>query len=37
MRINPKILERCVLFDGILPEERAPMLGCLGAKIVSVV
>ena len=37
MRINPKILERCVLFDGILPEERAPMLGCLGSKVVSVV
>ena len=36
MRINPEILETCVLFDSIRPEERAPMLGCLGAKVVTV-
>ena len=36
MRINPKILEQCVLFADIRPEDRAPMLGCLGAQILEV-
>lgn len=36
MRINPKIMEDCELFSGIRPEDRQPMLGCLGAKILEV-
>ena len=36
MRINPEILAECTLFEGILPEERSPMLGCLGAKVAEV-
>lgn len=35
MRINPEILAQCVLFAGIRPEDRGPMLGCLGARTVS--
>ena len=35
MRINPEILEKCVLFSGIRPEDRGPMLGCLGARAVT--
>lgn len=36
MRIIPEILEHCALFDGVRPEDRVPMLGCLGAKVVEV-
>ena len=35
MRIIPEILEKCVLFAGIAPEDWGPMLGCLGAKTVK--
>ena len=35
MRNNPDILDRCALFDGIRPEDRQPMLGCLGARVVE--
>ena len=37
MRINPEILGRCMLFSGIRAEDRVPMLGCLGAKVLPVV
>lgn len=36
MRINPDILDGCVLFAGIAPEDRGPMLGCLGARMLEV-
>ena len=36
MRINPEIMDRCALFEGIRSEDRVPMLSCLGAKVVSV-
>lgn len=36
MRINPEIMDRCALFEGIRSEDRLPMLSCLGAKVVSV-
>jgi len=36
LRINPDILDGCVLFAGIAPEDRGPMLGCLGARMLEV-
>lgn len=33
--MNPAVLNQCALFDGIRPEEREPMLGCLGARVVD--
>lgn len=36
MRINPEILEDCALFARIAPEDRRAMLGCLGARTVTV-
>ena len=36
MRINPEVMDRCALFDGIRSEDRVPMLSCLGAKVLSV-
>lgn len=36
MRINPEILDQCTLFEGIRPEERSPMLGCLNARVADV-
>jgi len=36
LRIDTDILAKCVLFDGIRPEDRAPMLGCLGARVLEV-
>ena len=35
MKIDPKLLDHCALFEGIRPEDRGPMLGCLGAKVIS--
>jgi len=35
LRIDPKILSSCVLFAGIKEEDRLPMLGCLGAKLMT--
>jgi len=29
------VLERCPLFDGIAPEHKAAMLGCLGARVIA--
>ena len=29
-------LAQCPLFEGIRPEDRKPMLACLGARMVSV-
>jgi len=36
LKIDDNILAQCVLFQGISPEDREPMLGCLGAKVMSV-
>lgn len=36
MRIVPEMLANCALFDGVQPEDRVPMLKCLGAKVVDV-
>ena len=36
MRISPEMLSNCALFDGVRPEDRVPMLSCLGAKVVEV-
>ena len=37
MKIDPKLLEQCALFEDIHPEDRVPMLGCLGAKVLSTI
>ena len=36
MRMITEILASCELFDGIRPEERVPMLACLGGREVAV-
>lgn len=36
MNVTPQMLEHCVLFDGVRPEDRVPMLSCLGAKVIDV-
>ena len=36
MQNNWEILGRCALFEGIAPEDRQPMLACLGARVVEV-
>lgn len=35
MKIDNNILEQCALFEGIRPEDRIPMLKCLGAKTLT--
>lgn len=36
MEFDPDILGSCALFEGIRPEDRRPMLGCLGARALDV-
>lgn len=36
MRIDPEILGKCALFADIRPEDRQPMLACLGARVLEV-
>lgn len=36
MRIDSEVLGKCVLFDGIRPEDRRAMLGCIGASMKQV-
>lgn len=36
MRMIPKILDTCLLFEGVAPQDRSAMLSCLGAKEMDV-